>query len=82
MYFMKLTRCMLYGVVWWRHDAPKILVNNVGSNGFVPDGTKPLPKPIFTYGGTDLNTVDGHKNVFENNIFFYQTATFFQGLQS
>ena len=31
------------------HMALDILVNTGSSNGFVPDGTKPLPEPMLTY---------------------------------
>ena len=33
--------------------ATQILVNICSGNGFLPDGTKPLPEPVLTYRSTD-----------------------------
>ena len=33
---------------FWRHTATKILVNGGSYNGLLPDGTKPLSKPMLT----------------------------------
>ena len=36
-------------VAYWRHMATEIWVNIGSGNGLLPDGTKPLPEPMFTY---------------------------------
>ena len=33
----------------WRHTITQIWVNIGLWNGLLPDGTKPLPKPMLTY---------------------------------
>ena len=40
---------IMFSLTHWRLVTPWTLFNFGSDNGLVPDGTKPLPEPIFTY---------------------------------
>ena len=68
---------------FWCHKATWICVNIGSDNGLLPDGTKPLPEPIFTYkvtSGIHLTVIT--QEVLMNLIcnLCWDITVFYQGL--